>query len=90
MDMTDGVMRMRKLDDGVKLPAGTAVSLRPGAEHLMLIGPRQPLKEGESFALSLEFETAGRITIEVPVKSIAAGAIGPAAHDAHGAGQAAQ
>lgn len=79
MDMTDGVMRMRKLDDGVKLPAGTAVSLRPGAEHLMLIGPRQPLKEGESVDLTLSFAKAPAQQVEAPVH-----AAPPAAGDAMG------
>jgi copper(I)-binding protein len=81
------VLRMRRLD-AVEVAPHAAVEFRPGGTHVMLLGLKTPLKEGESFPLSLEFETAGRITIEVPVKSIAAGAIGPAAHDAHGAGQA--
>jgi len=43
MDMTDGVMRMRQLKDGIVLPAGQVVELKPGARHLMIIGPKQPL-----------------------------------------------
>ena len=40
MSMDGGVMRMRKLEDGLPLPAGETVALKPGAEHLMLIGPK--------------------------------------------------
>jgi periplasmic copper chaperone A len=39
----------------------------------MLSGLAAPLREGESFELTLEFEAAGPMTLEVPVKSIAAG-----------------
>ncbi|WP_374535232.1 copper chaperone PCu(A)C [Phenylobacterium sp.] len=69
MDMSGGVMRMRKLEDGVSLPAGAAVNLRPGAEHLMLIGPKQPLKEGESVGLTLTFAKAPAQQVEALVRA---------------------
>lgn len=69
MDMSGGVMRMRKLDDGLALPAGQAVALKPGAEHIMVIGPKQPLNEGSSVPLTLTFEKAPPQTIEAPVRT---------------------
>lgn len=69
MDMTGGVMRMRKLDDGVALPTGKPVALKPGAEHLMLIGPTQPLAEGGTVPLTLQFAHAPAQTIEAPVRA---------------------
>lgn len=74
MDMTGGVMRMRQLADGVVLPAGQAVELKPGGRHLMIIGPKQALSAGGVVPLTLKFEKAPPLTLRVPVR--AAGAMG--------------
>lgn len=59
-------MTMRPVQS-IELPAGTAVELKPGGYHVMLIDLVKPLKVGESFALTLTFEKAGKQTIDVPV-----------------------
>ena len=82
MTERDGdIVKMRRVEN-VAIPAGEAVSFSPAAAHIMLSGLHAPLREGESFALTLEFETAGPVTVNVPVKSIAAGA-GEAGHGVH-------
>ncbi len=53
-----GVMRMRKVDR-IPVPAGGRVALRPGGLHVMFIGLKAPLAEGERFDLALDFETGG-------------------------------
>jgi len=68
MSMTDGVMRMRKLEDGLTVPAGETVTLAPGGEHIMLIGLDAQLEAGESFDIRLEFENAGAQSISVEVR----------------------
>lgn len=68
MDMAGGVMRMRKLDDGLALPKSTPVLLKPGAEHLMLIAPKQQLAEGGSVPLTLKFAKAPTQAINAPVR----------------------
>ena len=68
MDITGGVMRMRKLDDGLALPKSTPVVLKPGAEHLMLIAPKQQLAEDGSVPLTLKFAKAPAQTINAPVR----------------------
>lgn len=78
------VARMRRLET-VEIPAGVAVAFRPGEAHIMLSGLKAPLREGDRFALTLEFEAAGLITLDVPVKSIAAGAGTAEDGEAHGA-----
>lgn len=81
MDMTGGVMRMRKLDDGLALPAGTPVVLKPGAEHLMLIGPKQPLAVGGGVPLTLTFAKAPAQAVQAPVRAPAMpGSAAPMAH----------
>lgn len=74
MTMQGGVMKMRSVA-AIDLPAGHAVVLKPAALHIMLVGLKQPLKAGESFPLTLEFEKAGKREINVAVAK--AGAMGP-------------
>lgn len=69
MSMDGGVMRMRKLADGLALPAGKAVALKPGGEHVMLIAPKGPLKEGAKVPLTFKFKTAAPVTVEAVVKT---------------------
>ncbi|MBK8907598.1 MAG: copper chaperone PCu(A)C [Rhodospirillales bacterium] len=72
--MDGDVMKMRPVD-AVDVQAGGTAVLQPGGDHVMFMGLQQPLKEGESFPLTLTFETAGSITVDVPV--VGAGAMGP-------------
>jgi copper(I)-binding protein len=74
MTMQGGVMKMRSLG-ALDLPAGHPVALKPGAAHIMLVGLKQPLRVGESFPLTLEFEKAGKREVNVVVEK--AGAMGP-------------
>lgn len=69
MSMDGGVMRMRKLTEGLALPAGKAVALKPGADHIMLIAPKAALKEGAKVPLTLKFKTAAPVTVEAVVKA---------------------
>lgn len=70
-----GNMASMKAMDGVDIPAGGKVVLRPQQSHVMLMGLTAPLKKGASFPLTLEFEKAGKVDVNVPVES--AGALGP-------------
>lgn len=64
----DGMATMRPVD-AVDLPAGTTVSLEPGGYHIMLIGLVEPLRDGETFTITLSFATAGDIAAEVEVRT---------------------
>ena len=74
MSMQGDIMKMRSLA-AIDLPAGRTVVLKPGATHIMLMGLRRPLRVGESFPLTLEFEKAGQREVNVVVEK--AGAMGP-------------
>ncbi len=65
--MDNGVMEMREVE-AVELPADTEVKLAPGGLHLMLIGLKEPLARHKSFPLSLTFEKAGSVTIDVAIQ----------------------
>jgi copper(I)-binding protein len=71
MSMTNGIMKMRKLD-ALELQANKAEKLAPGGFHLMLFGLKAPLKAGEKVTLTLCFKDAkGEIThqdLTLPIK----------------------
>ena len=78
MSMQGMVMKMRPIS-GVDIPSGQPVSLKPGGEHIMLMGLKQPLREGQSFPLTLDFEKAGPRTVTVTVEKAGSKGPGPAA-----------
>ncbi|MCL4244262.1 MAG: copper chaperone PCu(A)C [Candidatus Dadabacteria bacterium] len=64
-----GVAKMEKVD-GVKVPADGAAELKPGSYHIMLIGLKEPLTDKENVEIVLDFENAGKITVNAPVKGM--------------------
>ncbi|MFB2550005.1 copper chaperone PCu(A)C [Ensifer soli] len=81
----NGVMTMRPLPDGLEIPAGGEVELKPGGFHIMFLDLKEPAKEGVKFKGTLTFEKAGSIDVEYAVDK-AGGA--PQKQDDHGAGAA--
>lgn len=75
MTMTDGVMRMRRVDGGLELKPGATVTLKPGGLHVMFMEMKQPLKQGEKIKGTLVFEKAG--TVEIVYEVAAIGAASP-------------
>ncbi len=62
--MTDGVMQMVR-QEAVEVPAGEQVIFKPGDLHVMLINLIGDLNPGDTFELTLVFENAGEITVQV-------------------------
>lgn len=62
-----GAMSMRPVGE-IELPAGEEVALEPGGLHVMLLELAKPLTEGQTIRLTLTFEEAGEMTVEVPVR----------------------
>ena len=65
-----GVMMMRQVD-AIAVPAGGEAALEPGGDHLMLFGLAGGLAPGSSFPLTLVFERAGPVTVEVRIAPLA-------------------
>jgi|Laugresu1bdmlbsd_1035121.scaffolds.fasta_scaffold02986_7 hypothetical protein len=86
MAMEGGVMKMRAVD-GLALPMGKAVELKPGGYHVMLMDLKSQVKDGDAVPLTLTFETKDgkRQTLEVkaPARNMNAPAHAPA-HTPHG------
>lgn len=62
-----GVASMRPVQ-AIDLPAGGQAQLAPGGLHIMLMGLTQPLEVGQHFPVTLTFEKAGEMTVEVAVE----------------------
>jgi hypothetical protein len=62
------VMKMQMLADGLEIPAGGEVLLQPGGYHVMLIGVERDLAVGDRFAIDLQFEKSGTLTVEAEVR----------------------
>ncbi|KAA5605073.1 copper chaperone PCu(A)C [Roseospira marina] len=75
--MDGDVMRMRKVD-AIDVPGGETTTLQPGGLHVMLIDLHAPLAEGQTFPLSLTFEQAGTVDVQVTVTGV--GAMGADGH----------
>lgn len=63
----NGVMKMVEVEEGFAVPAHGSHALARGGDHVMLMGLTRPLNDGDMITLTLSFETAGEITVEVPV-----------------------
>jgi periplasmic copper chaperone A len=68
MSMKGDVMEMRQVD-AIELPAGKTVELKPGGQHVMFIGLKQPLAIGSKVPVTLKFEKAGEVKVEFDVMS---------------------
>ncbi|MGH6906027.1 MAG: copper chaperone PCu(A)C [Geminicoccaceae bacterium] len=74
--MDGDVARMRPVA-AIEIAPGAPTVLEPGGLHIMLTGLERRLVEGETFPLSLTFESAGTVAIEVPIIGMG--------HQGHGA-----
>lgn len=63
----NGVMSMRPVE-GIDIPAGESVTLKPGGFHVMLIGLNRDLKIGDSFQVTLQFEKGGQQVVQSTVR----------------------
>jgi len=80
MSMDGSVMRMRQLRDGLPVPPGGSVALRPGSYHVMFTGLKRPLKRGEMVPATLHFARAGKVKVEFKVEAVTYGGSAHAGH----------
>src|SRR5258708_893141 len=67
----NGVSRMRQVQS-MELEPAAKIIFKPGELHMMIVGLKQPLTEGKTFPLTLQFEKAGNIEVTVPIEKIGA------------------
>lgn len=64
----DGQMRMQRSEDGFTIPAGGTFDLKPGANHIMVMGLTEPLRVGESLNIELTTDS-GAVPITASVRA---------------------
>jgi len=79
MVTSGGVAKSRKLEGGLEIGPGQTVELKPGGYHLMFMDLKKPLKEGDTFKASLQFEKAGKVDVTFKVGPVG-GASAPHQH----------
>ena len=83
MSMDRGIMRMRQVTDGIAVPAKGSLELHPGGFHIMFMGLKRQLRQGEHFPVTLRFQRAGRVTVQFAVQSVAATGPMDGGHNGH-------
>lgn len=79
--MKDGAMHMTEIEGGVPLAPGESVAFEPGGNHVMMMGLTAPLTEGDTLHLTLVFEHAGKMDVDIPILGV--GAMGDMKHGDH-------
>lgn len=67
-EMSDGMMQMKQIDR-VKVAAQETVMFKPGGYHLMIFNPEKAYKQGERFPMTLTFQNAGEVQVELAVET---------------------
>lgn len=70
MTMDGGVMRMRQVEGGIAVPARGTLELKPGSYHIMFMGLKRQLRQGEGFPVTLRFQRAGSVTVQFAVQPV--------------------
>ncbi len=63
----NGVMRMIHVEEGFDLPANGQIVMERGGHHVMFLGLKEPMKQGDVIDLVLTFEKAGDVPVQVEV-----------------------
>ncbi|MEP3295679.1 MAG: copper chaperone PCu(A)C [Pseudoruegeria sp.] len=66
-DMGEGVMKMMHVEEGFAIPAGEALALERGGNHVMFMGLNGPFEQDAMLDVTLVFENAGEVAIQIPV-----------------------
>lgn len=72
MTMDNGVMKMRPVEGGLEIKPSESVTFKPGGFHIMLVDLKHPLEAGKTVEVTLQFEKAGTVKVELPVLAIGA------------------
>ena len=83
MAVVDNIMTMREVKGGLEIKPGETVELKPASFHMMMMGLKEPFKEGQMIKGTLKFEHAGTVSVEFKVEALGAKEAA-GGHDNHG------
>lgn len=72
MKIDGDILRMRRLADGLEIPPGATIELKPGSYHLMFVGLNKPIVQGADVKGTLLFKNAGEISVQYRVEPVGA------------------
>lgn len=64
----DGVMKMRKMKDGIIVKPGETLHFKPAGNHIMLMSMKEKLKPGATYDLQLKFKDGSTEKVKVAIK----------------------
>ena len=67
VELVDGIMKMHRVER-IDIPNGGTAELKPGGYHLMVIGLKKKLKDGDKVTFTLQFSNDLRKVVTIPVK----------------------
>ena len=76
MKMDNGVMKMRPVAGGLEIQPGQTVKLDPGGYHIMFVGLKEQLMQGDHFKATLDFAKAGKVDVDFTIEGMGAMSIG--------------
>ncbi len=79
--MENGIAKMREVEGGFPIPAHGAHDLARGGDHVMFMGLKAPFEQGSTITVTLTFEQAGDMVIEIPVDNARQGKMAGHGHN---------
>lgn len=67
LEDANGVMRMVEVEEGFVIPAGETLMMERGGKHVMFMGLNEPFEQGKMVEVTLTFEKAGDVAVQIPV-----------------------
>jgi copper(I)-binding protein len=71
--MVDGAMKMQAKEGGIQIQPGETLTLEPGGLHIMLMGLKKAVLEGDEVSLTVDFDGTEDLTFTWPVKASLSG-----------------
>ena len=78
MSMDNGVMKMREVAQGIEIKPGDKIEFKPGSYHMMFLGLKQQLVQGQHLKATLQFEKAGKVDVDFAIEGLGATSPAPA------------
>ena len=63
----NGVMKMTHVEEGFPVAAGETIMMQRGGQHVMFMGLNDAMEQDDMVTVTLTFEKAGDVVVEVPV-----------------------
>lgn len=82
---SDGTRTMRKIRGGLTIPAGATAELKPGGDHIMLMGLKRPIRAGDQITITLTFADGSTLDASARARDFSGN---QEKYDAHGGSSA--